>query len=132
MANLFIALGGAGIKTVREIRNKQRQGDYFLFIDTDEVDLQGFSDREVVDLSSVNVMSYLQNESGSNPVRKKVDDWLDVNALATMTNCPLRNGTSANRPKGRLAFVCVADHIQHRISELLSSILDSVLISKLY
>jgi hypothetical protein len=32
MANLFIGLGGAGLKTVREIRKKQREGDYFLFI----------------------------------------------------------------------------------------------------
>jgi hypothetical protein len=39
MANLFIALGGSGLKTVREIREKNREGDYFLFIDTDTNDL---------------------------------------------------------------------------------------------
>ena len=124
MANLFIAMGGSGLKTVREIRDKGREGDYFLFIDTDTNDLQGFSDREVVDLSRINVMSYLQTESDSNPVRKKVEDWLDVSAKASMKNQPLSEGASANRPQGRLAIASIADEFQNRISELVRSILD--------
>ena len=122
MANLFIAMGGSGLKTIREIRNKQREGDYFLFIDTDTNDLQGFSERETVDLAKINVSAYLQTEPMTNPVRQRVNDWLDVNARATMKNGPLKDGASANRPQGRLAIASIATEFNNRIKELVSSI----------
>jgi len=125
MANLFIAMGGSGLKTVREIRKKQREGDYFLFVDTDTNDLIGFSDREKVDLSSINVTSYLSAATtNNNPVRKKVDERLDPSARASMKNGPLKDGASANRPQGRLAIASIAEEFKNRIKQLVLSIND--------
>jgi hypothetical protein len=127
MANLFIAMGGSGLKTVREIREKHREGDYFLFIDTDTndlVDAKGnpFSEREKVDLAKINVMSYLQTAASNNEVRKKVDIWLDPNARATMKNEPLSKGASANRPQGRLAIASIAGDFKNKIKLIIKSI----------
>ena len=122
MANLFIAMGGSGLKTLREIRKKQRDGDYFLFVDTDTNDLVNFSERETVDLSKINVSGYLQTEPMTNPVRQKVNDWLDPNARATMKNGPLKDGASANRPQGRLAIASIAGEFKTRIKDLVTSI----------
>ena len=129
MANLFIAMGGSGLKTVREIREKHREGDYFLFIDTDTNDLvddkgNPFSEREKVDLAQINVMSYLQTAASNNEVRKKVDTWLDPNARATMKPEPLSKGASANRPQGRLAIASIAGDFKNKIKELIKSIDD--------
>lgn len=122
MANLFIAMGGSGLKTLREIRKKQRAGDYFLFVDTDTNDLVDFSERETVDLAKINVSGYLQTEPMTNPVRQKVNDWLDPNAKATMKNGPLKDGASANRPQGRLAIASIANEFKTRIKDLVTSI----------
>ena len=129
MANLFIAMGGSGLKTVREIREKHREGDYFLFIDTDTndlVDAKGnpFSLREKVDLAEINVTSYLQTAASNNEVRKKVDTWLDPNARATMKNGPLEKGASANRPQGRLAIASIAGDFKNKIKLIIKSIDD--------
>jgi hypothetical protein len=129
MANLFIAMGGSGLKTVREIREKHREGDYFLFIDTDTNDLvddkgNPFSVREKVDLSETNVFSYLQTSASNNEVRKKVDTWLDPSARATIKQEPLANGASANRPQGRLAIASIAEEFKRKIKELIKSIDD--------
>ena len=129
MANLFIAMGGSGLKTVREIREKHREGDYFLFIDTDTndlVDAKGnpFSEREKVDLAQINVMSYLQTAASNNEVRKKVDTWLDPNARATMKPEPLSKGASANRPQGRLAIASIAGEFKNKIKLIIKSIDD--------
>ena len=74
MANLFIAMGGSGLKTVREIREKHREGDYFLFIDTDTNDLvdakgNAFPDTQTIDLSKINVRSYLRTSAANNEIR---------------------------------------------------------------
>lgn len=122
MANLFIAMGGSGLKTLREIRKKQRDGDYFLFVDTDTNDLVDFSERETVDLAKINVSGYLQTEPMTNPVRQKVNEWLDPNAKATMKNGPLKDGASANRPQGRLAIASIANEFKTRIKDLVTSI----------
>ena len=129
MANLFIAMGGSGLKTVREIREKHREGDYFLFIDTDTndlVDAKGnpFSERETVDLAKINVMSYLQTAASNNEVRRKADTWLDPNARATMKNGPLEKGASANRPQGRLAIASIAGDFKKKIKLIIKSIDD--------
>ncbi len=129
MANLFIAMGGSGLKTVREIREKHREGDYFLFIDTDTndlVDAKGnpFSEREKVDLSEINVFSYLQTSASNNEVRKKVDTWLDPSARATIKQEPLANGAGANRPQGRLAIASIADQFKNKIKSIIKSIDD--------
>ena len=127
MANLFIAMGGSGLKTVREIREKHREGDYFLFIDTDTndlVDAKGnpFSEREKVDLAKINVSSYLQTAPSNNEVRNKVDTWLDPNARATMKNGPLAKGASANRPQGRLAIASIAKEFKEKIKLIIKTI----------
>ena len=129
MANLFIAMGGSGLKTVREIREKHREGDYFLFIDTDTNDLvddkgNPFSEREKVDLAQINVFSYLQTSASNNEVRKKVDTWLDPSARATIKQEPLANGAGANRPQGRLAIASIAGDFKNKIKELIKSIDD--------
>jgi len=122
MANLFIAMGGSGLKTVREIRNKQREGDYFLFVDTDTNDLVGFSEREKVDLADVNVTDWLQSEPMTNIYRKKADEWLDNYAKASMKNGPLKDGASANRPQGRLAIASIAENFKSKLKDLVKSI----------
>ena len=129
MANLFIAMGGSGLKTVREIREKHREGDYFLFIDTDTNDLvdakgKPFSERETVDLSETNVFSYLQDSASNNEVRKKVDTWLDPSARATIKQEQLGNGAGANRPQGRLAIAKIADEFKNKIKSIIKSIDD--------
>jgi len=122
MANLFIAMGGSGLKTVLEIRNKQREGDYFLFVDTDTNDLHGFSEREKVDLSEVNVTNWLATEPVTNKYRKAADKWLDSYARATMKNGPLKDGASANRPQGRLAIASIAENFKNKLKDLVRSI----------
>ena len=72
MANLFIAMGGSGLKTVREIREKHRDGDHFLFIDTDTndlVDAKGnpFSEREKVVLNIYRKLNK-QNQHKMQPI----------------------------------------------------------------
>ena len=129
MANLFIAMGGSGLKTVREIREKNREGDYFLFIDTDTndlVDAKGnpFPDTQTIDLSKINVRSYLRTSAANNEIRKKVDTWLDPSACETMKNGPLENGSSANRPQGRLAIASIAGDFKNKIKLIIKSIDD--------
>ena len=115
-------MGGSGLKTIREIRNKQRDGDYFLFVDTDTNDLVGFSEREKVDLANVNVTDWLQSEPMTNIYRKKADEWLDNYAKASMKNGPLKDGASANRPQGRLAIASIAENFKNKLKDLVKSI----------
>jgi hypothetical protein len=124
MANLFIAMGGSGVKTIREIRKKDRKEDHFLFIDTDMTDLHGFSEREVVDLSKINVVNYLDSTSASDPVRSRVNEWMDLSARPTMKSAPLSDGASANRPQGRLAIASIADQFKKRIEGAIQAIKD--------
>ena len=129
MVNLFIAMGGSGLKTVREIREKNRDGDYFLFIDTDTNDLvdakgNAFPDTQTIDLSKINVRSYLRTSAANNEIRKKVDTWLDPSACETMKNGPLENGSSANRPQGRLAIASIAGDFKSKIKLIIESIDD--------
>ena len=118
MANLYIGLGGAGVKTLRELKNKKREGDYFLFVDTDSADLRGLSDREIIDLSRINVSKYLESDSNTNPIRQRVDDWLDDKARLSFKVGPLSSGASANRPQGRLAFASEANELKDKLSDL--------------
>jgi hypothetical protein len=127
MANLFIAMGGSGVKTLKHIRNKHRKGDYFLFIDTDNNDLvdergNAFSEREKIDLSTVNVTTYLNTQSNADPIRKRVDDWLDLSARSRLTNGPLKEGASALRPQGRLAIAQIHTQFKSQIHSLVDGI----------
>jgi hypothetical protein len=127
MANLFIAMGGSGVKTLKHIRNKHRKGDYFLFIDTDTNDLvdergNAFSDREKIDLSTINVTTYLNMQSSADPIRKRVDEWMDLSARTRLTNGPLKEGASALRPQGRLAIAQIHNQFKSQIHSLVESI----------
>jgi hypothetical protein len=121
MANLFIGLGGAGIKTIREIKKKERENDFFLIIDTDEADLKGFDNHEKIDLSAINVESYLNQSSTSDPIRKEVDDWFDDTARLSFKNGPLRTGASANRPQGRLTVAIAGQLIEDKVKSAIVS-----------
>ena len=121
MANLFIGLGGAGNKTIREIKKKERENDFFLFIDTDEADLKWFDNHEKIDLSTINVESYLNQSSTSDPIRKEVDDWFDDNARLSFINGPLQTGASANRPQGRLTVAIAGQLIEDKVKSAIVS-----------
>ena len=122
MANLYIGLGGAGVKTLRELKNKKREGDYFLFVDTDSHELEGVPEDEKIDLSNINVLRYLETEQISNPIRIRVNDWLDVDSISSMKNGPLKEGTSGNRLQGRLALASSATVFKNRIKDIISKL----------
>ena len=117
-------MGGSGLKTVREIRAKKREGDFFLFIDTDATDLVGFSEREQINLADINVQNYLSTSSSADTVRNKVDVWLDKSARLSMKQGPLSDGASANRPQGRLAIASIATKFQNKLKEVVKGIDD--------
>jgi hypothetical protein len=127
MANLFIGMGGSGLKTLVELRNRNRKDkngkkiDHFLFVDTDAGDLQPFDNHEKIDLSSINVTSYLNESSITDPIRKAVDDWLDDKARLSFKTGPLSKGASANRPQGRLTIAKMANEFKSKIKSTLES-----------
>ena len=127
MANLFIGMGGSGLKTLVELRNKNRKDkngkkiDHFLFIDTDAGDLKPFDNHEKIDLSNENVSYYLNQSSASDPIRKNVDVWLDDKAKLSFKTGPLSKGASANRPQGRLTIAKIATEFKTKIKSALES-----------
>lgn len=127
MANLFIGMGGSGLKTLVELRNKNRKDkngkkiDHFLFIDTDAGDLKPFDNHEKIDLSNENVSYYLNQTSASDPIRKNVDVWLDDKAKLSFKTGPLSKGASANRPQGRLTIAKIATEFKTKIKLALES-----------
>jgi len=127
MANLFIGMGGSGLKTLVELRNKNRKDkngkkiDHFLFIDTDAKDLKPFDNHEKIDLSTINVVSYLNQSSTSDPIRKEVDDWLDDTARLSFINGPLQTGASANRPQGRLTVAKMGKEFEDKVKSAIDS-----------
>jgi len=127
MANLFIGMGGSGLKTLVELRKKNRKDkngkkiDHFLFIDTDAKDLNPFDNHEKIDLSTINVVSYLKQSSTSDPIRKEVDEWLDDYAKLSFINGPLQSGASANRPQGRLTVAKMGKEFEDKVKSAIDS-----------
>ena len=127
MANLFIGMGGSGLKTLVELRKKNRKDingkkiDHFLFVDTDAGELKSFDNHEKIDLSNINVVSYLNQSSATDPIRNEVNDWLDDNATLSFINGPLQTGASANRPQGRLTIAKMGKEFEDKIKSAITS-----------
>ena len=114
MANLFIGMGGSGVKTMTALKEqlnsydlKSLENSRFLMIDTDEGSIKSFDNHEKLNLGDVNVYQYYTQAVGSKVTKTDADkrflEWFDTKALATITNGPLSLGASANRPQGRAA-----------------------------
>lgn len=105
MVNLFIGMGGSGIKTIRNIKQNQSdveaRNNHFLFIDTDSKEFKDLNPDDYLDLGDANIVNYLDRNTSNDPVRKKLNDWFDTACRPILTNAPLREGASAIRPQGR-------------------------------
>ena len=81
MANLFIGMGGSGIKTIRQISknqtNDEGKNNHFLFIDTDTKEFEGLNPDDFLDLGAANVENYLERSGLNDPLRQKMNDWFD-------------------------------------------------------
>ena len=107
MANLFIGMGGSGVKTLREIQKKQNKNEsknnHFLFIDTDSREFIGMNPDDYLDLGSANVINFINHGNKLGKQRKNMDKWFDTACTGILTNTPLKEGASAIRPQGRAA-----------------------------
>jgi hypothetical protein len=109
MANLFIGMGGSGVKTLREIQKKQNadeaQNNHFLFIDTDSREFVGMNPDDYLDLGEANILYFWDRTSSSTSnLRKDMDSWFDPACKSILTNAPLKEGASAIRPQGRASI----------------------------
>jgi len=108
MVNLFIGMGGSGIKTIRAIKDNQTaeeaKNNHFLFIDTDSREFDELNQDDFLDLGDANVVNYLNRNTSNDSVRKKLNDWFDAACRPILTNSPLREGASAIRPQGRASI----------------------------
>lgn len=109
MANLFIGMGGSGIKTIRQIIKNQTKDEgknnHFLFIDTDSKEFEGLNPDDFLDLGAANVENYLERAGLNDPLRQKMNDWFDFSCRTLIKNQPLKEGASAIRPQGRASIV---------------------------
>ena len=134
MANLFIGMGGSGVKTMMALQDQLKSYDpvasvnsRFLMIDTDEGQIKLFDNHEKLNLGDANVYQYYTQAVGSKV--NKTDDqirfmeWFDTKALATITNGPLSLGASANRPQGRAAAAIKQIPFREKITKILSELL---------
>jgi len=134
MANLFIGMGGSGVKTMMALQEQLKSYDpaasdnsRFLMIDTDEGQIKAFDNHEKLNLGDANVYQYYTQAVGSKV--NKTDDqirfmeWFDTKALATITNGPLSLGASANRPQGRAAAAIKQIPFREKITRILSELL---------
>ena len=134
MANLFIGMGGSGVKTMMALQDQLKSYDpvasvnsRFLMIDTDEGQINAFDNHEKLNLGDANVYQYYTQAVGSKV--NKTDDqirfmeWFDTKALATITNGPLSLGASANRPQGRAAAAIKQIPFREKITKILSELL---------
>jgi hypothetical protein len=134
MANLFIGMGGSGVKTMMALQEQLKSYDpaasdnsRFLMIDTDEAQIKAFDNHEKLNLGDANVYQYYTQAVGSKV--NKTDDqirfmeWFDTKALATITNGPLSLGASANRPQGRAAAAIKQIPFREKITRILSELL---------
>jgi hypothetical protein len=134
MANLFIGIGGSGVKTMTALKEQLKSYDpiassnsRFLMIDTDQNELDKFDNHEKLDLGDVNVYQYYSQAVGSK-VNKTADqirfmEWFDTKALATITNGPMSLGAAANRPQGRAAAAIKQIPFREKITSILSELL---------
>jgi hypothetical protein len=114
MANLFIGLGGSGVKTIRNIKNLGRKDDYFLVVDSAENEIADFEDHEVINMSQASVSEFLR--TSKSPTREKAKIWLDPAAVIKFPDGPLKDGASANRPLGRTAVTQIYKSFEEKIS----------------
>ena len=134
MANLFIGIGGSGVKTMTALKEQLKSYDAaasdnsrFLMIDTDQNELDKFDNHEKLDLGDVNVYQYYSQAVGSKV--NKTDDqirfmeWFDTKALATISNGPFFPTTPPNRPKGRAAAAIKQIPFREKITSILSELL---------
>jgi hypothetical protein len=109
MANLFIGMGGSGIKTIRQISKNQTKeegkNNHFLFIDTDSKEFEGLNPDDFLDLGAANVENYLERAGLNDPLRQKMNDWFDFSCRTLIKNQPLKEGASAIRPQGRASIL---------------------------
>jgi len=109
MANLFIGMGGSGIKTIRQISENQTKDEgknnHFLYIDTDSKEFEGLNPDDFLDLGAANVENYLERSGLNDPLRQKMNDWFDFSCRTLIKNQPLKEGASAIRPQGRASIV---------------------------
>ena len=132
MANLFIGIGGAGVKTISSLKNQLNSSNpellektRFLFIDTDEAELRHIENKEKINLGDSNVMGYfaqLQNKIELSEEESRFLEWFDSKATFTMKNGPLRDGASAQRVQGRGSFainqILIKDTLKNILSEM--------------
>ena len=134
MANLFIGMGGSGVKTMMALQEQLKSYDAaasdnsrFLMIDTDEGQIRAFDNHEKLNLGDANVYQYYTQAVGSKvnktPDQIRFMEWFDTKALATITNGPLSLGASANRPQGRAAAAIKQIPFREKITTILSELL---------
>jgi hypothetical protein len=133
MANLFIGIGGSGVKTIANLKDQLKSSDpelfrktRFLLIDTDEVELIKFEKHEKFELGDANVWQYfsqLQNQENLAVHEIRFLEWFDTKALNTMVNGPLKLGSSANRPLGRGAAAMKQIPFKEAINKILTEVI---------
>ena len=128
MANLFIGMGGSGIKTLREIRNNQNEleakDNHFLFIDTDSKEFAGMNSLDYVDLGDANVSNFIN--SGRGELRDNFDVWFDRSCMNAITPGPLKEGASALRPQGRASIAELHREFKTKVRSKLESLLNLI------
>jgi hypothetical protein len=132
MANLFIGMGGSGVKTIANLKDQLKSSDpelfkktRFLLIDTDEKELLNFEKHEKIDLGESNVWQYfsqLQNQEKKAEHEIRFLEWFDRKAISTMINGPLKLGASANRPQGRGAAAMKQIPFKDAINKILTEV----------
>jgi hypothetical protein len=134
MANLFIGMGGSGVKTMTALQDQLKANDpialknsRFLMIDTDEEQIKLFDNHEKLNLGDANVYQYYTQavdvKVNKTDADKRFLEWFDTKALATMTNGPLSLGASANRPQGRGAAAIKQIPFREKINRILAELL---------
>jgi hypothetical protein len=134
MANLFIGMGGSGVKTMKALQDQLMSYDpialensRFLMIDTDEEQIKLFDNHEKLNLGDANVYQYYTHavdvKVNKTDADKRFLEWFDTKALATITNGPLSLGASANRPQGRSAAAIKQIPFREKINRILSELL---------
>ena len=132
MANLFIGMGGSGVKTMKSLKEQLKSYDpvaldnsRFLMIDTDEDEMKQFDNHEKFNLGDVNVFQHYMQAASSkikSDDQKRFLEWFDPKAIVTMKNGPLSLGASANRPQGRGAVAMKHQEFRKKIFDILSEL----------
>ena len=126
MSNLFIALGGAGCKSISKLqqdykRYYQSEGiedpNFYLYIDTDREEIRGLKEdvrTKIIDLSAFNPIEHYERK------RDDIKKWFDIDSI-TIPPYSLKSGLKAIRQLARMAFYCDAQVIND-INGFLASI----------